>query len=173
MKPVISSKNTKGTVNFTKSMLHSMANLSSISPRSLSLFLTLCNYADDNGSIITNIKTLAHLIQTPIRKIDYCIRTLKEYGFITVKQININYNHDIFGKIHDKQNYYRTNKQEWNITGERYLTTISLKGTYIRIYLNKELVSFANGYYNTLLLHIKNNLYYDTRLSDNQIIEER
>ena len=64
MKPVISSKNTKGMVNFTKSMLHSIANIASISPRSLSLFLSMCSYADDNGSLITNDKTLAHLVHT-------------------------------------------------------------------------------------------------------------
>ena len=49
MKPVISSKNTKGMVNFTKSMVHSIANVASVSPRSLALFLALCSYADDNG----------------------------------------------------------------------------------------------------------------------------
>ena len=173
MKPVISSKNTKGIVNFTKSMLHSIANIASISPRSLSLFLSICSYADDNGSLITNDKTLAHLVHTETRKIDYCLRVLQEYGLITIHKVNLNYNHDIFGKVHDKQNYYKTNKQEWNVTGERYLTTVSIKGTFKKIYLNKELVSFANGYYNTLLLYVKNNLYYDTRLSDNQIIDER
>ena len=173
MKPVISSKNTKGMVNFTKSMVHSIANIASVSPRSLALFLALCSYADDNGSLITDNKTLSHLVKTETRKIDYCLRTLQEHGLIEIHNVNIKYNHDIFGKIHDKQNYYKTNKQEWNITGDRYLTTITISGTYKRIYLNKEYVSFANGYYNTLLLYVKNNLYYDTRLSDNQIIEER
>lgn len=171
MTPVISNKNTQGRVNFTKSILHNIANLNAISPRSLSLFLILCNHADDNGSLITNYTTLAKLAQTEVRKIDYCLRFLKERNIITIKKVNIDYKRDIFSYVHDKPNYYKTNKQEWNVIDRRYFTTLTIKGKYLKITLNKNIVSFNNGYYNTLLLYVKNNLYYDTRLLDNHIKE--
>lgn len=169
MDSVISSKNTKGTVNFSKALIHSVAKLIDVSPKSFQLFLTLSAYCDDNGSIITNKKTLSHLINEEARKVDYCLRCLQEHGYIKIEPVHVDYSKDIFGKVHDKQKYYKSKKQEWNVIDEQYSTTVNIKGTYMRIYLNKEFVSFSNGYHNTMLLYIKRNLYFDARLTNEQI----
>ena len=92
---VISSKNTKGTVNFSKTLIHSVAKLIDVSPKSFQLFLTLSAYCDDNGSIITDKKTLSHLINEEARKVDYCLRCLQEHDYIKIEPVHVDYSKDI------------------------------------------------------------------------------
>lgn len=171
LQEIITSKNSKGTVQFTKSLLQAIGTLNAISPRTVSLFLTLCTFLDDNNSIITNMHTLAVMLNTNIQKIEYCLRMLKEREIIYVKNVYINHSKSIVGKIHDKSLYYSSNKTVWKPVEDKYIGEIILKEKYMRISINKDIVSCTNGYYNTFIVHIKKRLYYDARLTENDIIK--
>lgn len=163
------SKNTKGNLIFTKSYVQSLSNICNDSPNSLQVFLILCSYIDDNNSIITNNNTIANILKIEPRKVQYCLHYLEKHNFITINKVSVFHQYDIFGKIHDKALYYKSKKTIWKSIGNKYIKTITIKGIYKKITINKNLVYCKNNYFNSIILHIKNNLFYDAQLKDSAI----
>lgn len=167
---LISSQNSKGNIAFTKSSLQNISELISTAPNPSSVFFMICSFIDDTNSLITNSYTLATLLNKEIPHVKSCLRYLCQKDFIVLKNVNVHYKRDIFGKVHDIRKYVQSNGQIWEPIGDKYINTVTIKNKFIKISVNPDLVSCTNGYYNTFLMYIKNYIYLDTRLKDSEII---
>ena len=168
----ISSKNLNGSVKFNKNMLADIADLIRLSPTSCRVLLLLIAHADDNNSIITDVKTISKLLGVDVEKIKSAIRNLIKNGYIEMREVQLNHTKDITGVIHDKKLYYKSHKKVWKVIGDKIVTSYKLTGTYNRFYINTNIVKCNNNQSNNILKYIKGNLFYDNRILNNEIIWE-
>ena len=162
-------KNLQGTVSLNKDVLVDLAELVRISPLSSRLLFFIMGYADDNNEIITNIKTLARYLGRSKEQIEYSVKNLIKNGYITMSCVNIDKSIDIIGKEHDIELYLASNKRIWKVIGNKYIGTFKIKGKYIKLRVNKNIIKCSNNRTGNIIINIKDNLYYDTRVEDNDL----
>ena len=162
-------KNLQGTVSLNKDVLVDLAELVRISPLSSRLLFFIMGYADDNNEIITNIKTLARYLGRSKEQIEYAVKNLIKNGYITMSCVNIDKSIDIIGKEHDIELYLASNKRIWKVIGNKYIGTFKIKGKYIKLRVNKNIIKCSNNRTRNIIINIKDNLYYDTRIEDNDL----
>ena len=162
-------KNLQGTVSLNKDVLVDLAELVRISPLSSRLLFFIMGYADDNNEIITNIKTLARYLGKNKEQVEYAIKNLVKNGYITMSCIDIDKSIDIIGKEHDIELYLASNKRIWKVIGNKYIGTFKIKGKYIKLRVNKNIIKCSNNRTGNIIINIKDNLYYDTRIEDNDL----
>ena len=162
-------KNLQGTVSLNKDVLVDLAELVRISPLSSRLLFFIMGYADDNNEIITNIKTLARYLGRSKEQIEYVAKNLIKNGYITMSCIDIDKSIDIIGKEHDIELYLASNKRIWKVIGNKYIGTFKIKGKYIKLRVNKNIIKCSNNRTGNIIINIKDNLYYDTRIEDNDL----
>ena len=165
----INIKNLQGTVSLNKDILVDLAELVRISPLSSRLLFFIMGYADDNNEIITNIKTLARYLGKSKEPIEYAIKNLIKNGYITMSCVDIDKSIDIIGKEHDIELYLASNKRIWKVIGNKYIGTFKIKGKYIKLRVNKNIIKCSNNRTGNIIINIKDNLYYDTRIEDNDL----
>ena len=162
-------KNLQGTVSLNKDILVDLAELVRISPLSSRLLFFIMGYADDNNEIITNIKTLARYLGRSKEQIECAVKNLIKNGYITMSCVNIDKSIDIIGKEHDIELYLASNKRIWKVIGNKYIGTFNIKGKYIKLRVNKNIIKCSNNRTGNIIINIKDNLYYDTRVEDNDL----
>ena len=162
-------KNLQGTVSLNKDVLVDLAELVRISPLSSRLLFFIMGYADDNNEIITNIKTLAKYLGRSKEQIEYTVKNLIKNGYITMSCVDIDKSIDIIGKEHDIELYLASNKRIWKVIGNKYIGTFKIKGKYIKLRVNKNIIKCSNNRTGNIIINIKDNLYYDTRIEDNDL----
>lgn len=162
-------KNLQGTVSLNKDILVDLSELVRISPISSRVLFFIMSYADDNNEIITNIKTLSIYLGEKKDLIEYAIRNLIKNGYITLSFVNIDKDIDIIGKEHDMELYLASNKRIWKVVGDKYIDTFKIKGKYIKLTVNKNIIKCSNNRTGNIIINIKNNLYYDTRVEKNDL----
>ena len=162
-------KNLQGTVSLNKNVLVDLAELVRISPLSSRLLFFIMGYADDNNEIITNIKTLARYLGRSKEQIEYSVKNLIKNGYITMSCVDIDKSIDIIGKEHDIELYLASNKRIWKVIGNKYIGTFKIKGKYIKLRVNKNIIKCSNNRTGNIIINIKDNLYYDTRIEDNDL----
>ena len=162
-------KNLQGTVSLNKDVLVDLAELVRISPLSSRLLFFIMGYADDNNEIITNIKTLAKYLGRSKEQIEYSVKNLIKNGYITMSCVDIDKSIDIIGKEHDIELYLASNKRIWKVIGNKYIGTFKIKGKYIKLKVNENIIKCSNNRTGNIILNIKDNLYYDTRIEDNDL----
>ena len=162
-------KNLQGTTSLNKDVLVDLAELVRISPLSSRLLFFIMGYADDNNEIITNIKTLARYLGRSKEQIECAVKNLIKNGYITMSCVNIDKSIDIIGKEHDIELYLASNKRIWKVIGNKYIGTFKIKGKYIKLRVNKNIIKCSNNRTGNIILNIKDNLYYDTRVEDNDL----
>ena len=162
-------KNLQGTVSLNKDILVDLAELVRISPLSSRLLFFIMGYADDNNEIITNIKTLARYLGRSKEQIECAVKNLIKNGYITMSCVNIDKSIDIIGKEHDIELYLASNKRIWKVIGNKYIGTFKIKGKYIKLKVNENIIKCSNNRTGNIILNIKDNLYYDTRIEDNDL----
>ena len=162
-------KNLQGTVSINKDILVDLAELVRISPLSSRLLFFIIGYADDNNEIITNIKTLAKYLGRNKEQIEYSVKNLIKNGYITMSCVDIDKSIDIIGKEHDIELYLASNKRIWKVIGNKYIGTFKIKGKYIKLKVNENIIKCSNNRTGNIILNIKDNLYYDTRIEDNDL----
>ena len=165
----INIKNLQGTVSLNKDVLVDLAELVRISPLSSRLLFFIMGYADDNNEIITNIKTLARYLGRSKEQIECAVKNLIKNGYITMSCVNIDKSIDIIGKEHDIELYLASNKRIWKVIGNKYIGTFKIKGKYIKLRVNKNIIKCSNNRTGNIIINIKDNLYYDTRVEDNDL----
>lgn len=165
-------KNLQGTVSLNKDILVDLAELVRISPLSSRLLFFIMGYADDNNEIITNIKTLAKYLGKNKEQIEYAVKNLIKNGYITMSCVDIDKSIDIIGKEHDIELYLASNKRIWKVIGNKYIGTFKIKGKYIKLKVNENIIKCSNNRTGNIILNIKDNLYYDTRIEDNDLYWE-
>lgn len=162
-------KNLQGTVSLNKDVLVDLAELVRISPLSSRLLFFIMGYADDNNEIITNIKTLAKYLGRSKEQVEYSVKNLIKNGYITMSCVDIDKSIDIIGKEHDIELYLASNKRIWKVIGNKYIGTFKIKGKYIKLKVNENIIKCSNNRTGNIILNIKDNLYYDTRIEDNDL----
>ena len=162
-------KNLQGTVSLNKDVLVDLSELVRISPLSSRLLFFIMGYADDNNEIITNIKTLARYLGRSKEQIECAVKNLIKNGYITMSCIDIDKSIDIIGKEHDIELYLASNKRIWKVIGNKYIGTFKIKGKYIKLRVNKNIIKCSNNRTGNIIINIKDNLYYDTRIEDNDL----
>ena len=162
-------KNLQGTVSLNKDILVDLAELVRISPLSSRLLFFIMGYADDNNEIITNIKTLAKYLGRSKEQVEYSVKNLIKNGYITMSCVDIDKSIDIIGKEHDIELYLASNKRIWKVIGNKYIGTFKIKGKYIKLKVNENIIKCSNNRTGNIILNIKDNLYYDTRVEDNDL----
>ena len=162
-------KNLQGTVSLNKDVLVDLAELVRISPLSSRLLFFIMGYADDNNEIITSIKTLAKYLGRSKEQIEYSVKNLIKNGYITMSCVDIDKSIDIIGKKHDIELYLASNKRIWKVIGNKYIGTFKIKGKYIKLKVNENIIKCSNNRTGNIILNIKDNLYYDTRIEDNDL----
>ena len=162
-------KNLQGIVSLNKDVLVDLAELVRISPLSSRLLFFIMGYADDNNEIITNIKTLARYLGRSKEQIECAVKNLIKNGYITMSCVNIDKSIDIIGKEHDIELYLASNKRIWKVIGNKYIGTFKIKGKYIKLRVNKNIIKCSNNRTGNIIINIKDNLYYDTRVEDNDL----
>ena len=165
----INIKNLQGTVSLNKDVLVDLAELVRISPLSSRLLFFIMGYADDNNEIITNIKTLARYLGRNKEQVEYAVKNLVKNGYITMSCVDIDKSIDIIGKEHDIELYLASNKRIWKVIGNKYIGTFKIKGKYIKLRVNKNIIKCSNNRTGNIIINIKDNLYYDTRIEDNDL----
>ena len=165
----INIKNLQGIVSLNKDVLVDLAELVRISPLSSRLLFFIMGYADDNNEIITNIKTLARYLGRSKEQIECAVKNLIKNGYITMSCVNIDKSIDIIGKEHDIELYLASNKRIWKVIGNKYIGTFKIKGKYIKLRVNKNIIKCSNNRTGNIIINIKDNLYYDTRVEDNDL----
>ena len=165
----INIKNLQGIVSLNKDVLVDLAELVRISPLSSRLLFFIMGYADDNNEIITNIKTLARYLGRNKEQVEYAVKNLVKNGYITMSCVDIDKSIDIIGKEHDIELYLASNKRIWKVIGNKYIGTFKIKGKYIKLRVNKNIIKCSNNRTGNIILNIKDNLYYDTRVEDNDL----
>ena len=165
----INIKNLQGTVSLNKDILVDLAELVRISPLSSRLLFFIMGYADDNNEIITNIKTLARYLGRSKEQIECAVKNLIKNGYITMSCVDIDKSIDIIGKEHDIELYLASNKRIWKVIGNKYIGTFKIKGKYIKLRVNKNIIKCSNNRTGNIIINIKDNLYYDTRVEDNDL----
>lgn len=162
-------KNLQGTVSLNKDVLVDLAELVRISPLSSRLLFFIMGYADDNNEIITNIKTLSRYLGRSKEQVEYAAKNLIKNGYITMSCVDIDKSIDIIGKEHDIELYLASNKRIWKVIGNKYIGTFKIKGKYIKLRVNKNIIKCSNNRTGNIIINIKDNLYYDTRIEDNDL----
>lgn len=169
----IVSKNLQGSLTCNKNSLADLADLIRISPISSRVFLLLAAYADDTNAIITDINTIAKMLGVKEEKVKYALRTLIRNGYIEAKEVKLAHKKDIMGVIHDKKLYYKSHKKIWKVIGEKLVTSYKISGTYNRFYINDYIIKCSNnGQEGNILKHIMGNLFYDSRVLNNELLSE-
>lgn len=162
-------KNLQGTVSINKDVIVDLAELVRISQLSSRLLFFIMGYADDNNEIITNVKTLARYLGRSKEQIECAVKNLIKNGYITMSCVDIDKSIDIIGKEHDIELYLASNKRIWKIIGNKYIGTFKIKGKYIKLRVNKNIIKCSNNRTGNIIINIKDNLYYDTRIEDNDL----
>ena len=165
----INIKNLQGTVSLNKDILVDLAELVRISPLSSRLLFFIMGYADDNNEIITNIKTLSRYLGRSKEQVEYVVKNLVKNGYITMSCVDIDKSIDIIGKEHDIELYLASNKRIWKVIGNKYIGTFKIKGKYIKLRVNKNIIKCSNNRTGNIIINIKDNLYYDTRIENNDL----
>ena len=168
----ISGKNLVGEVTINKNILPDIADLIRLSPTSCRILLLFIAYADDTNSVITDVNTISKLLGVEKRLTESALRNLIKNGYIEAKEVKLNHKNDIIGVVHDKKLYNKTRKLVWKVVGEKLVTTFKLNGTYNRFYINENIAKCKNNQSGNIIKHIDGNLFYDNRISNDEIIWE-
>lgn len=83
--------------------------------------------------------------------------------------VDIDKSIDIIGKEHDVELYLASNKRIWKVIGNKYIGTFKIKGKYIKLRVNENIIKCSNNRTGNIIINIKDNLYYDTRIEDNDL----
>ena len=162
-------KNLQGSVSLNKDILVDLSELVRISPISSRLLFFIMGYADDNNEIITNVKTLPKYFGKNKELIEYAIKNLIKNGYVTMSCIDVDKSIDIIGKEHDMELYLASDKRIWKVIGNKYIGTFKIKGKYIKLRVNRNIIKCSNNRTGNILINIKDNLYYDTRIDENDL----
>ena len=166
-------KHASGNIVFDKRMLADMADLVRTSPvafRTLMLFMT---YANNDNSVITDVKSIARMLGVKIELAKYAVRKLINNGYVTMSEVKLNHQHAIVGVQHDKAEYRRTKGKKWEVVGNKLITNFTLTGTYNKFTIDSHFIKCVNSdYSNNILTNISGNLFYDSSIPDNEIIWE-
>ena len=168
----IKSKNLNGSVEINKNIMADMADMIRVSPIASRILFLLIAYADDNNFVITNIKTIGKLLCLDKKEVEYGLNTLIKNGYIETKNVKLNHENIIVGVSHDKKLYEKTKRRVWKVIGEKFVTTLKLKDIYNKFHINENIIKCSNNQNGNIIKHIKDNLFYDSRINNNEIIWE-
>lgn len=166
------SYNLDGNVNLNKKLIGNYIDLIRISPLSARVFMLLCAYASRNNTVITDVKSISALLGlVPEKDIKGALNTLIKNSYIEISTVKIDKSVDIKGVIHDRNLYKESNKEKWEVTGHKLVTSYNVTGEFNLITINEQFAvadeNESDG--SNLILHIKGRLFFDSSILDEDI----
>lgn len=161
-----------GKVNFEKKCIANYIDLIRISPTTARVFLLLCSYMSRNNKVITDSNSISKILAIAESKtVEASLRSLIENGYITMDTIKLNSKKEITGVIHDRNLYNESKAEKWEVIGNKVITNYILDGEFNIFTVSED---FATGDECTeegsnLILHIKDRLFFDTTISEEDI----
>lgn len=166
-------RHASGNVMLNKKMLADLSDLVRTSPVAFRTLMLLMTYANNDNSVITDIKSISKMLGIRLDLAKYAVRKLLANGYITMTEVKLNHKHSIIGVQHDKAEYRRSQKKKWEVIGTKLITDFTLTGTYNRFIIDSHIIKCVNSdYSNNVLTNISGNLFYDNTIPDNEIIWE-
>lgn len=172
MRKHIKNKDACGNIEFDKSCVGDIIELTRTNPTSTRVLLTLANYSDKSNSLITDVNTISYILGEQPRTIRYALNKLYNLGFIDISHVEINHTQNLFRYKHNKQVYQLTNHTIWRVIGTELIGSYDLKGVYFKFTVNNGIITCKNDKTNNLLVQCKGNIFYDTSLKNNELIWE-
>jgi hypothetical protein len=171
-KYISDSSNLHGNITLEKKCIANLIDLIRVAPNSARVFILLTAYASRNNTVITDVRSISKILG--IHDINFtkaAVNCLIENGYITMKTIKINTERGIEGVLHDRFLYDLSDKETWEVIGTKHVLDFKINGEFNIITINED---FAYGEECTeegsnLILHIRNRLFYDTAIMDEEI----
>lgn len=161
------SYNLDGNINLNKKYIGNVIDLIRISPLSARVFMLLCAYASRNNTVISDVNSISKLLgNEDIDRIKSALKTLQENSYIDFKTIHLSKDIDITGVIHDRSLYSESNKEKWEVIGNKIVHSYKLEGDFNIFTINEQ---FAVADENqeegsNIVLHINGRLFYDSSI---------
>ena len=166
-------KHVDGSIFVNKAMFADFAELIRTNPTSARALLLLTAFADDNNSVISDVKTVSKLLGCRLEEAKYALRVLKANGYIDIQEVKLRHEHEIMGVQHDKNLYRKSKKKVWKVVGTKLVTSFTVQGTYNRFKIEPNMVKCSNNHnQNNMVKHIDGNLFFDSRIRNDEIIWE-
>ena len=165
-------KNITGSINVNKCILADFSDLIRISPTSARVFVLLSAYSDEGNNIITDVKSISKVMGIESKVTKASLNFLLTNGYISLSEVTVDMSRKINGVVHDKELYKESGKREWNVIGTKLVADYRVNGTYNKIHINENILNSC-GAKNSMLINIKNNLFFDTKINNDEIFWER
>lgn len=160
-----------GNAVVEKYMMADLADLIRLAPSAARVLVLLMAYADDSNSVITNCKSIAEMLGLKIDLTKYAIRKLIKNSYITATEVQLNHTHPIVGVVHDRKEYSKSCHTRWEVIGEKPICDLKFNGKYNRFTINGSIIKCNNSTKaNNVLINIKDNLFYDNSILDNELL---
>lgn len=165
-------KDLEGKLKINKECIADIIELIRISPIASRILLVLAVHVDKHNRIITTPKTLADILNMKISEVTYGIRKLAKEGFIDLEIVKLNHKQEAELVKHDIDLYYESKETIWEVISRERASKLDFTGRYLRITINSYVMSGTKNNNNRALINIKNALFFDRNLSNDEIISD-
>ena len=165
-------KNMQGKIKINKQSLADLIELIRISPISARILLVLSAYIDKKNRIVTTVKTLSHILNLKKEEIEYGLRKLAKEGFIDLEVVKLDHKQTAELVTHDENLYYESECTVWEVISRQRASNLDFNGRYIRATVNSNVITGTKDQDNRAFINIKNNLFFDKSLNENEIIAD-
>lgn len=164
----IATKNVDGTVTIDKKSIADICELTRRSPTASRVFFFLLAYADNNNTLISNIKTIGKALNLDKQRIYHAFKYLTDNGFVEAFEVELNIDTKISRFIHDKDKYEESDNKVWEIIDEKPIGYI-IKGKHNKFVINDVIAKCSTNQIGNVLLHVGGNLFYDVTLPESEL----
>lgn len=162
-----------GKINFNKKYIANYIDLIRISPTTSRILFLISSYANRNNTVITDCHTIKKLLGLgDVRIVKSSLLTLVNNGYITIKTIQLNTKTDIIKVTHDRDLYKKSLFKEWKVIDEPIIEEFKVSGAFNLITINDDMITCEEDTEggSNLILHLKNNLFYDKNIVNDEIL---
>ena len=161
-----------GSITINKEYIAKIIDMVRVTPNSLRVLLLLCSYASRNNKVITDVRSLAKLLGFKEEKnVKSYLRNLISNGWIEMSTIKLYHTNDIIGVRHDRDLYIASNKAEWEVVENKFITSFKIKGEFNIFTINESMITCdeTTEAGSNLILSLKGNLFYDKTITKEDV----
>ena len=161
-----------GSITINKEYIANVIDMVRVTPNSLRVLLLLCSYASRNNKVITDVRSIAKLLGFKEEEnVKSYLRNLISNGWIEMSTIRLSHSNDIIGVRHDRDLYMASNKLDWEVTDNKFITNFKLSGEFNIFTINESMITCEETTEagSNLILSLKGNLFYDKTITQEDI----
>ena len=161
-----------GNITINKEYIANIIDMVRVTPNSLRVLLLLCSYASRNNKVITDVRSIAKLLGFKEEEnVKSYLRNLISNGWIEMSTIRLSHSNDIIGVRHDRDLYMASNKLDWEVTDNKFITNFKLSGEFNIFTINESMITCEETTEagSNLILSLKGNLFYDKTITKEDV----